>query len=187
MIVRGIAIWPSLSEPNPTFGDFETKLRIDAETKDLILPKLEAAHEENHADQMRKLGKKELKKYPIYCEAEVDDDGNPTGSYLIKLKMKAKDKEGRDRRLKIVDAKKNLMDEPVGMGSEIVASFGVYGWYAPQLGAGITLQLKAVQVIKLIERGGGGTDEFDVEDGFESAATTVCSTDTSDIQDATGF
>ena len=187
MIVRGIAIWPSLSEPNPTFGDFETKLRIDSEMKDMILPKLEAAHEENHADQMRKAGKKELKKYPLYCEEEMDDDGTPTGTYLIKLKMKSKDKEGRDRRLKIVDSQKKPMNESVGMGSEIVVSFQTYGWYAPQLGAGVTLQIKAVQVIKLIERGAGGTDEFDVEDGFESVATTLCSTDSSDIQDATGF
>ena len=187
MIVRGIAVWPNLSEPNPNFGDFETKLRIDEATKNEILPKLEAAHDENHADQLRKSGKKEIKQYPIYCEAEEDEDGTPTGTYLIKFKMKAKDKEGRERRLKIVDAKKNIMDEPVGMGSEIVVSFQIYGWYSPQLGSGITLQLKAVQVLKLIERGGGGTDEFDVEDGFESAATAMCSTESTDDSDAAGF
>ena len=80
-----------------------------------------------------------------------------------------------DNRVLLIDAKRNPVTDQIGAGSSIRIGFEPYVWYVSSMGVGMSLRLKVVQVIELVEfTKGGTTDEFDFkdEDGFTSAATT---------------
>lgn len=101
-------------------------------------------------------------------------DGRP--SFLIKPKMKAKgvDRDGRTwtSAPALFDAQGWAVkdrDTLKGMWSGTIAkvNFEACPFYQPTIGAGITLRLKAVQIIDLVE-GGGSAESFGFgeEDGW---------------------
>ena len=101
-------------------------------------------------------------------------DGKPC--FLVKPKMKAKgiDRDGRawTSAPVLFDAKGRPVkdrDSLKGMWSGTIAkvNFEACPFYQPAIGAGITLRLKAVQIIDLVE-GGGSAESFGFgeEDGW---------------------
>ena len=61
-----------------------------------------------------------------------------------------------------------------------------FPYFTPMLGAGISLRLKAVQVIKLVE--GKSNNVFKEEDGFETKTTEKANSNaTSEIQASSDF
>tara|TARA_R100001510_G_C7656222_1_gene216026 strand:- start:2130 stop:2747 length:618 start_codon:yes stop_codon:yes gene_type:complete len=174
---KGKAIWPKLSEPETKFdadGVYETNLRLDAETGQKFLAHLEEMLEEHHSNVCKEMGKQVKKGSISYKQAEVD--GVHTGELDFKFKMKAlAGKAGNKwpQRPKIFDSKGNLQDPKsiaVGSGSTIKVSYSVYPYFTAMVGAGLSLQLKAVQVLDLVEYGGAsaGSFGFDTEEGFEN-------------------
>ena len=101
-----------------------------------------------------------------------DIDGKPCFTISVKMKAKGMDRDGRS--WSAVPALFDASGAPVkdrealrGMwsGTEGRVSFEACPFYQPALGAGITLRLKAVQILKLVESG-GSADSF----GFQEEA-----------------
>jgi len=171
---EGKAVYPHLNEADTDFdedGNFSTKLAIPSEHAGDLLGKLEEFAEESYKTQCKEQKKQKLKRYNHPWEEEYDKDGQATGNILFKFKMRAKTRQGVDLRPVLVDAKKNPMTDRVGSGSKIKVAFEARGWFVPSLGAGVSLRLRGVQVIELVEYSAGTSATslgFEEEDGFES-------------------
>lgn len=185
----GTASWPRLNEPDTKFnkdGVYHVSLRLtqadSKEIKDMMSDML-AAHAEKVQEEKR--GKIKIADLPI--KDVYDDDNNPTGDVEIKFKMNAIGQNGGDRweqRPALFDSKGKPMNENIGSGSKIRVAAEIIPYYTAAVGAGISLRLKAVQVIELVEYSKAGSFDawkFSEEDGFvtEGAATTS-SEETSD-------
>jgi hypothetical protein len=70
-------------------------------------------------------------------------------------------KEGElfSRQPKMFDASGQAVTENIGGGSKLKVAVVPYFWYTASLGAGITLQPKAVQILDLVTWSSGGTAE----------------------------
>jgi hypothetical protein len=97
----------------------------------------------------------------------------------LKLKVKAmgKNKEGEtfSRQPKLFGADGQPLEANIGGGSKLKVAVIPYCWYTASLGAGITLQPKAVQVLDLVTWGDGGSAVsygFDVTESAAPAAKT---------------
>ena len=179
---RGIAVYPYLNEPNTKFdadGVYKVGVRVDRNDPEAanFIAVLEHCREENHKAQTAE-HKKKIKLADLPITEETDDDGNETGMVVINFKMKAKKKSQggsmTDQRPAIFDAAGQPISANVWGGSEIKAAAFVNSWYVPATGAGISLNLRAVQVFKLVEPGGGDADHFGFqqEEGYEAPQPT---------------
>jgi hypothetical protein len=172
----GIARFPSLNRPDTKFsevGVYKVNLEMSSEDAEPFIKQIEALFAEFLADKKRELKKDKLKLHPAPWE---DNDG------LVQLKLKVpavgKNKETGEeysRKPTLFDATGKEEDVNVGGGSKLKIAVVPYCWYTASLGAGITLQPKAVQVLDLVTWGNGGTAEaygFDVSEAKAPAAKT---------------
>jgi hypothetical protein len=172
----GIARFPSLNRPDTKFsevGVYKVNLEMSSADAEPFIKQIEALFAEFLADKKRELKKDKLKLHPAPWE---DNDG------LVQLKLKVpamgKNKETGEeysRKPTLFDATGKEEDVNVGGGSKLKIAVVPYCWYTASLGAGITLQPKAVQVLDLVTWGNGGTAEaygFDVSEAKAPAAKT---------------
>jgi len=164
---KGEAIWPKITKPETKFnpdGVFETGLRLDAETGQKFKAHLEQILDKHHDEVCKEQGKK-VKKGNISVK-EVEVDGTPTGELDFKFKMKKlAGPTGRqwEQRPALFDKTgKPISPESVniGSGSTIKVSYNIFPYYTAMVGAGISLQMKAVQIINLVEYNGGDAQGF---------------------------
>ena len=122
---------------------------------------------------------KKVKEAPLPIKDVEDEDGNPTGEVDIKFKLRAVGQYGGDtweQRPALFDSAGKPCTENVGGGSTVKIGAAVIPYYTAMAGAGVTLRLKAVQVIELVEySAGGGFDSwsFSKEEGFVSSGEKV--------------
>lgn len=119
-----------------------------------------------------------------YCPV-LDESGSETGEIMFKFKMKAEYINKRTGALtelkpRVFDAKGNpiLTDVRAGNGSLLNVNFEPYP-YVLNNQVGVALRLVAVQIVKLVEYGGGSADSFGfgvVEDG-DDLSTRPASSD----------
>lgn len=178
---KGTAVWPWLNDPDTRFdenGVYSVTLRLDAEDAEAFMGKLKQIFRNGYDEETKKQKKKKLKLANMPWADHEDDQGNATGQVDFKFKVKASyEYEGKkiDNRVHLIDAKRNPVTNQVGGGSSIRVGFEPYVWYVPSMGVGMSMRLKVVQVIDLVEYGkGGSTDEFDFEEeeGFTTATAT---------------
>lgn len=178
--IKGIAVYPRLNSPDTKFkeeGEYHTKLRIDAATAD----KLRRAFEPIQADEAEKVQRDKLKgKRPKIADlpitAEEDDEGNETGEYIIRVKMKASgEKNGKawTRTVPIFDSKGKPSNAQIGGGSVLQVAFKPVAYYMPKdKEVGVSLYLEAVQIVELREGGNGASaSKFNfekIEGGYEA-------------------
>ncbi|QDP59077.1 MAG: putative helix-destabilizing protein [Prokaryotic dsDNA virus sp.] len=165
----GVAVWPWLNEPDTRWdtSEYKVTLKVNAEDAKLFIECLASVYKEGYAAQSKELNKPKLKKANMPWSEVVDDQGNATGEVEFKFKNKSSyEYEGKtvETRVLLVDKSNHPVEGRVGSGSEIKIGFEPYVWYVPSMGVGITLRLKAVQVLNLVEFGGSNaSDEFDFE------------------------
>jgi hypothetical protein len=113
---------------------------------------------------------------------EVDDDGEETGNVLLKLKQNAAftdKKTGEERQVFVAlyDAQLRPIDRKkvsIYGGSLGTASYTTRPYLVDSTnGAGISLDLKAVQVLQLVTQGerSGQSYGFEAQDGYEGVDT----------------
>lgn len=174
----GIAVWPKIAEPDTKFhpeGEYSIQLRFTGEQADAVRQQITTFARDAYRHLCEEQGKKKLK--PADLPLRDDEDG----SLLLKAKLKAKvtSKSGStwEQRPAVFDSRGRMLkgdDIPnVGGGSLVKACVEVAPFYTATIGAGITLRLKAVQVLTLVEYGSGEVDAksmgFDAEEvGFVS-------------------
>ena len=148
----------------------------------LIIPKDDASE---LVDQIKSIAKKHVKRMkedkptvkaaPLPFKDAVGEDGTPTGELEFKFKMNATGGQGQDQwtqRPHLVDAEKKPMTENIGHGSKVRVSGEIVVYNSPSYGAGVSLRLKAVQVIELREYSSAGGDwGFDKVEGFKTTSS----------------
>lgn len=178
---KGVAVFPHLIEPDTKFnanGEYNVRLELDPSDPgvDAFLRFIEAEATASYEETIEKLnasggpGKAKAKQLKLNSPVKdvYDDEGEPTGLKQVSFKTAAtyKDKTGavKSKKVKFFDASatpKPFYPESLWGGSEIKVAFAVARYYiAGQQAAGASLYINAVQVIKLVEGGGGNADEF---------------------------
>jgi len=173
----GTAQWPHLNSPDTKFdkdGVYHVALRLTKEHSETLISKMETV-----VSEFVSSGRAKSKKMSAMPVKDVEDDnGHPTGEVEIKFKLKAVGQNGPDRweqRPALFDAKGVPMTEQVGGGSQIKVGCEIVPYSTAMAGTGVTLRLKAVQVIKLVEYSkGDGFDSwaFSEEEGFVTDGKT---------------
>lgn len=155
----GVAVWPKLYSPNTQFdpdGFYECGVKFsDPKVVEEVKKRIRQFHKEAYELKCREEGKSKLRAAkPPYKE---EDDG----SIVVKTKLRAsgiKDGKPWTARPAVFDSRGNLIkteDMPkIGGGSVVKVAVDV----VPYLGAngvGISMRLKGVQLITLVEYGAG--------------------------------
>jgi hypothetical protein len=174
--------YPKLIEPETKFnpeGVYKVTAVLDAEDATDIADQLDQLLT-RHKDSLKAQAPSQKFKLADLPYGFEEIDGKPC--FVIKTKMKAKgiDRDGRawSAAPALFDAKGNAVkdrDSLKGMWSGTVGkvSFEACPFHQAAIGAGITLRLKAVQIISLIE--GGGSAEgygFGEEEGWTAGQST---------------
>tara|TARA_R100000353_G_scaffold27510_5_gene23194 strand:+ start:5133 stop:5771 length:639 start_codon:yes stop_codon:yes gene_type:complete len=161
---KGEAVYPHLSRPDTKFdkdGHYKVNLKMSKEDAQPVIDLINDLHNRN-VEELSKT-KKNVKIAPMPYFDEEDDDGNPTGKVIIKFKSKAAYKPA------IYDAGKPpklIKESDIWGGSELRVGGTAVPFHTAAIGAGITIRIRAVQVIKYVEGGGGGDKYgFSAEDG----------------------
>lgn len=200
---KGLASYVWLKQADTKFkpqGEYTVTLTLTAEDAQPLIDQLEpilaeamveqqAAFEVKMAEakgpQKAKMKAKGEMNQGDFYSPEYDEDGEETGNVVFKFKMNAsyikKSKDGAEEVVKLTpqlfDAKGNKLKvcPNIGAGTGLKVNFSPNSYYTDASHqAGISLRMNAVQVIDLVEFGGGGNAGsygFDKEDGFEANPT----------------
>lgn len=165
---KGTLLWPWLVEPDTKYkeaGEYRTQLRLPADTKETqeIVRQIEAVADAALEEALEEATTPKAKKAVKLCEdlpfaLETDDDGNETGYILIRAKRSASwvDKatdEVHEIHVPIFDLAGIPMDTEglrIRSGTEAKLAIELRPFYATKLGAGCTIRLRGVQIIKLV-------------------------------------
>lgn len=169
----GTAQYPYLSKPDTKFnpdGEYKVKLEIPADQAQELTTFLDEQFEQAVAKAKKDNAGKKIKEGN--SPYEVADNGNVVVNFKLKAKVTPKNGEPFEQRPAVFDAKgKPTKDTKVGGGSTLKIAYEVIPYYTAIAGAGISLRLKAAQVINLVEFSGGASADaygFGEEDGYEA-------------------
>ena len=187
----GESLYPHLNRPDVKFnenGEYKVTLKIPADKAKDMIALYEKAIEDSISKAETELKGKKVKVAPKPFSIE-------DGFALFKYKMKAtginrKTKEPFSQRPLLFDAKKNPLNPTscnIWGGSKMKIAYVLRSYYSPALGAGVTAQLKAVQIIELVE--GKQMDLFAKEDGYETktSAEEMNNVPQAEVQKSTDF
>ena len=175
---KGTAKYPWLNKPDTKFnpdGDYKVTLVVPVEEADTIMQFLDEQMAASEAKAKKDNPGKKVK--VADAPYSVDEDtGNVEINFKLKAKVTMQSGDSFEQQPALFDAKgKPLSDVNVGGGSKIKVSYECVPFYTALIGAGISLRLRAVQVIDLVEFSGGaaaGAYGFGEEDGFEAEDNT---------------
>jgi hypothetical protein len=181
----GLAGFVCVNKPSTKFkpeGEYSIKLVLDPATAEPLQGEFRKLAEEAKAEFLKKDSKKAaiIGKYALHVPGsdDVDADGNPTGNVVFAFKQAAvitprdTKKQPFETKIGLFDAKGKPMpgDVLVGRGSKVKVAYEVIPFCNPATkSVGISLRLKAVQILDL-KRYSGGTDfagyGFGQEEGY---------------------
>lgn len=171
---KGVAKYPWLNKPDTKFnpdGDFKVTLVVPVEEADAIMQFLDEQMAASEALAKKNNPGKKVKVADAPYSAD-EDNGTVEINFKLKAKVTMQSGDSFEQKPALFDAKgKPLADVNVGGGSKIKVSYECVPFYTALIGAGISLRLRAVQVIDLVEFSGGadaGAYGFGEEDGFEA-------------------
>jgi len=174
---RGIFIYPYLNDADTKFnaeGVYRVKLSLSPDAAADMVTAIDAAMEHAMADAIKN-EESPAKKKKIEKKGLADCPYNETDEGMIEInfKMKAsglRKKDGKpwSMRPAIFDGQGNLIPSDqlpqIGGGTEGKVSYEMGEFYTPLVGSGVSLRLRAAQILTLVEFGGGTAKEH----GFES-------------------
>jgi len=167
--VTAEAVYPHLIKPDVRFnelGEYKVTLKVAKQDASEMVKEIDKSIEDSLAKAEKDNKGKSVKSAPKPYKEE-------SGNVFFKFKMKAsgvnkKTQEKFTQRPQLLDSKKNPIapNTSIWGGSIMKVAYQPVPYFTPMLGAGISLRLKAVQVIKLVE--GKSDNVFKEEDGFET-------------------
>lgn len=187
---KGTAVYPQLTKPDTKFkaeGEYSAKIRLSEEDAAPMVAKIDSLIEEAFKAEQGRLvaaGKKAAAKTLKYADKPYkvvrDSEGDETGEIEFNIKMKAQYTDKKTGG--IVTLKPQLFDAATPpnplpsstqiWGGSLIKVAGEYNPFATAIGVGMSLRLKAVQVIKLVSGGSGGDASSygfgGEEDGYEA-------------------
>lgn len=180
-IIKGKARWAKVFEADTRYvpeGEYSVQVVLSEQEAADVCEQLDKMAQAKLAEVVKENPKLKtvLSTRPTY-EADTDEAGTPTGDVIFKAKMKArvKSREGKvyEQKPMVVDAKKTPMEGNtlIGNGSTIkIAVEPIPYMMQATKTVGVSLRLKAVQVIDLVEYGNNAVSIFEEEDGFVAQA-----------------
>ena len=167
--VTAEAVYPHLVKPDVRFneyGEYKVTLKVAKQDASQMVKEIDKSIEDSLAKAEKENKGKSVKSAPKPYKEESDH-------VFFKFKMKAsgvnkKTQEKFTQRPQLLDSKKNPIapNTSIWGGSIMKVAYQPVPYFTPMLGAGVSLRLKAVQVIKLVE--GKLDNVFKEEDGFEA-------------------
>jgi hypothetical protein len=164
---KGVAVYPHLTAPDTKYdaeGVYHTKLAFDPSDTESAkyLARLQKEHDTALAG-FRKAEPAKVKKATVNAiiSDELDrETGDETGRKIVNYKMyatgKGKDGTPFTRKPILYDAAGKPITRPVKIGNQSILKIAhTLSPYMNGKNVGITLYLSAVQIIKLVEFGGG--------------------------------
>lgn len=163
------------------FGFLDVELLLEGEEAEKLKEKFSTAAEEARlaltADAKNDKERNGIKAATLNVgfSDHSDKEGNATGKTVFKFKTKpeGQSKSGEKFTIKvpIVDAKnKPLINPKIGRGTRGKVAYQLIPYYMPATkSVGISLRLKAVRILELVEYGSDGVDAFGgEEEGYEA-------------------
>jgi len=184
MVLSGTAMWAKVFEPDTKFnpdGDYTINLQMPVAEATPMCEKLDEIVQAKFDEAIEKDPRLKNTLTTQCCSNPVydRDTGDATGNMEFKFKLKAKvqTKDGRtyEQEPVVLDSKKKPLgkDMLIGNGSKVKVAFEPIPYVMQSTKkVGVSLRLKAVQVIDLVEYGNSATSVFDEEDGFVAPPTT---------------
>ena len=180
---KGVAKYITVITPDTKFkaeGEYRVTLLLpkDSDEAKSLIAKIEVGMQESMAAATKENKGKKVKSAVAPYKDDTDKEGNETGNVAFTFKAKASGKrqDGTEWDFKptLYDAKGARLTtlKAVWGGSEVKVAFEIRPYFTQMVGAGVTLSLQAVQIIKLVT-GTGGRDAsaygFGAEEGFDSS------------------
>lgn len=199
LVQAGTAMWAKVFEPDTKFnpdGDYTINVQLSAADAAPMCEQLEAIVQAkfNEAIKEDPRLKNTLTTQPVMQPVYDRDTGDDTGNVEFKFKLKAKvrkrDGTYYEQQPAVLDAKKTPLNKDVliGNGSKVKVAFEPVPYVMPSTKkAGVSLRLKAVQVIDLIEYGSSAASIFDEEDGYVAPPSTPAASTEEVFEDAIDF
>ena len=178
---KGVAVWPKVNRPDTKFnadGVYTVDLRLEGNPAEGLKAVIGGYINDSYDTAVKdnpKAKKSIVKAFPY--KAETDEEGDETGATLFRFKRKAVGKNGKTgetwkNTVKLFDAKGSPCAVQVGGGSDVRVSFTIRSYYMSSTkNAGVTLDLLAVQIIKLVQGGSAESYGFSQEEGWEDDGT----------------
>jgi hypothetical protein len=174
---KGVLVYPHLNKADTKFdvnGVWRAGLRLEKKDADNLIQQITDEIEANAADETAKRGKKVKVANPPYSE---DNDGNIIFNFKLKAGGTRANGEAWSQRPVLYDSKGNVFD-PQGKiiwgGTSAKIAFQLARYHVGSIGAGISLRMKAVQILDLVSGDGNASSYgFKEEEGFESPKPTV--------------
>lgn len=181
-MIKGTAFFPNLTKPNTKFkaeGVYDVRLILSPEDASALEAKCAAVRQEavnQRVEEAVKKGKKlnpsKVKLGDLPVKPFLDADENETGDFIANFKMVASGvskKTGNKwtRKPALFDSKNKPVDSSkviIWGGSILKVAFEIAPFYTDLVGAGASLRLQAVQILKLVEGGDGDASSY----GFEA-------------------
>jgi hypothetical protein len=190
---RGRAVYPHLNRPDTKFnkaGVYRVKMNLPADEAAPIVSQIDELMEEAFAEAVAAAESPGKAKRVKRADApyQEDDDGSINLSFKLTASGVSK-KDGTPWKMQpaIFDTRGKVIpmnSVKIGGGSLIKVSFEMNKFYTQLVGAGVSLRLRGVQVIELVEWGSNPAEhgfEDEGEDGFvyeqQEEATTAASTE----------
>jgi hypothetical protein len=174
----GIAQYPYLTKPDTKFnpdGEYKISVEIPGAAAQNIVTFLDEQFEASVAKAKKDNPGKKIKEGDVPYSVD-DDSGKVTVRFKLKAKVTPKQGDPFEQRPALFDAKGKPIgaDTKIGGGSKVKVAYELVPYYTAIAGAGVSLRLKAVQVIDLVEFSGGASSEaygFGEEEGYEAEDT----------------
>lgn len=212
----GVLVFPKLNAPDtgPWVGAkpiYQARIKLSAEESAPLIARFEAAVKvlanstkaaltqamNDATDPKEKVKAKEKRKAlklmtDLCYKAAVDDQGDETGEFVFSFKMNSTytDAKGVIKSLSpdLFDAKGKPFDRAVDIwgGSTAKVAGELNPFVSPKMEVGMSLRLKAVQIIQLRTSGGRNADAFGFgqEDGYEAPEQATFPTDSTEAAGA---
>ena len=167
---EGIAVWPRLNEPDREFdpaGLFHVKLRVSGKEAEGFMHEVTEYRDENYQASCAQKGKKKLEQNDLPWQEDEENPGEFLISFKLKAKVTARNGDSWEQRPTLLDSQlKPATGVSIGAGSKLKISTVVNAYCTPSGTTGVTLWCKAVQIIELVEYG-GGSHGLEATKGFE--------------------
>jgi hypothetical protein len=148
---KGLASYPFLNNPSTKFkpeGEYSVKLVLNAEDGAKFVDQVKAVLRDAYKEQCALIKKDKLKMADFpWKETE---DGKIEVKFGQTASYKSKQGDVYERKIALFDTKGNPVSDTIGSSSVLRCAADIYPWYAPSLGMGVSLKLKAVQVVELV-------------------------------------
>jgi hypothetical protein len=171
------AVYPHLITPDTKFdadGVYKCDVKLTREEAQPFIDELEAIRDkfwDGLVAEDKKLAR-QYSKESVYTD-ELDDDGNETGMVIFKTKMKAKVTSKKTKKTYVSEprlfdaANQRIHPESVYGGSRVRVAGEVKPYKMDSTKkVGVSLRLKDVQIVELVEGGGGGSPFGEVKGGY---------------------